>query len=94
MPYYRGEKGSGSRKLIRRAVLRCVYEVALSSLDVGPFVQQERHDSRFTIRTGHHKSRLTTLQKVGGYGWSCTGRTITMRLQKRRRGYAVTIIWY
>jgi hypothetical protein len=41
------------------AVLRCTHGVF--GIDVGPFVQQERHSVRLTIPTGPHQGRLTVL---------------------------------
>jgi hypothetical protein len=36
------------------------------SVEVGPFLQQERHGARLTIETGAHQGRPTFLQRVGG----------------------------
>jgi hypothetical protein len=50
------------RRLKHCVVLRYTYVVF--GLDVGPFVQQDRHGVRLTPATGPQQGRLTILQRV------------------------------
>jgi hypothetical protein len=63
-PSYRGYKGSGRHRLKQRAVLRCTHVGC--GIDVGPFVQQDRHGVCLTLATGEHQGCPTILQRVEG----------------------------